>query len=205
MHMNSRMGKAPNAMSYRSRLIQWSGIAAITGGTMFMVKAAVILFGGNQPPLLYGAAPLAFGISLLLLGTLLVGRLAHSGRILAFMTIVASGSYVLMNVLFNRELAPTAESVTALIAGFGPFVALILHGLASRRQWPSLAVWKIGPFVVASLYPLSVLAMAPVALIIDLDGATGERLIELPILLIGTGWAAFGCSLLASPRWIQRP
>ena len=205
MHMNSRMGKSPNAMSYRSRLIQWSGIAAITGGTMFMVKAAVILFGGNQPSLLFEAAPLAFGISLLLLGALLVGRLAHAGQILAFMIIVASGSYVLMQILFDRELSPTAESVTALVAGFGPVVTLILLGLASRRQWPTLAVWEIGPFVVASLYPLSVLAMAPVALIIDLDGATGERLIELPILLIGAGWAAFGCSLLASPRWIQRP
>jgi hypothetical protein len=47
--------------------------------------------------------------------------------------------------------------------------------------------------------------MAPVAFFVDLDGATGERLIELPILLIGAGWAAFGGSLVAAPPGQSAP
>lgn len=172
---------------------------------MLMVKAAIILFGGSQPPLLYGAAPIAFGISLLVLGALLVGRIARAGRILALIITAAAGALVLEELLSDRELVPVVSSILAVAAGFGPFVTLILLGWASRRQWFSPASWRIGPWAVAGLYPLSVLALAPVAFFVDLDGATGERLIELPILMIGAGWATFGGSLVAAPPLQSAP
>jgi len=192
-------------MSNKTRLPRLSGIAAIIGGAMLMVKAAVILVGGSQPPLLYGAAPIAFGITLVMLGALLVGRLARAGRILALIITAAAGALVLEELLSDRELIPMVSSILAVVTGFGPFVALILLGWASRRQWSLPASWRVSPLTVAGLYPLSVLAMAPVAFFVDLDGATGERLIELPILLIGAGWAAFGGSLVAAPPGQSAP
>ncbi len=192
-------------MSNKANHVRWSGIAAIAGGVMYAVKAAVILAGGSQPPLLFEAAPLAFGISLWLLGESLAGRLARAGRILALVIIVATVANVLEETLFDRELIPTVSSIIDFVTGFGPFVALILLGWASRRQWSSSTSWQVGPLAVAGLYPLSVLAMVPVAFFVDLDGATGERLIELPILLIGGGWIAFGWSLVTAPRWQPAP
>ncbi|MDP9364478.1 MAG: hypothetical protein M3Q10_09705, partial [Chloroflexota bacterium] len=36
----------------------------------------------------------------------------------------------------------------------------------------------------------------PAALVVDLDGPSGERLIEVPILVVGLGWAALGAGLV---------
>jgi hypothetical protein len=187
-------------MSNRANQVRWSGIAAITGGVMYAVKAAVILAGGSQPPLLFEAAPLAFGISLWLLGEHLAGRLARAGRILALVIIAATVANVLEDILLDREIVPTVSSIIDFVTGFGPFVALVLIGWASRRLWSSSTSWQFGPLAVAGLYPLSILAMVPVAFFVDLGGATGERLIELPILLIGGGWIAFGWNLVSAPK-----
>jgi hypothetical protein len=130
-------------MSNKTRLPRLSGIAAIIGGAMLMVKAAVILVGGSQPPLLYGAAPIAFGITLVMLGALLVGRLARAGRILALIITAAAGALVLEELLSDRELIPMVSSILAVVTGFGPFVALILLGWASRRQWSLPASWRV--------------------------------------------------------------
>ena len=41
---------------------------------MWAAKAGVILLGGDQPPYLFEAAPLAFALALLALGARLAGR-----------------------------------------------------------------------------------------------------------------------------------
>ena len=190
---------SPMSMSDIVQQARWSGIAACIGGAMYTGKAGVILVGGDQPPLLFEAAPIAFGVSLLLFGGLFSGRLAQAGSIVALVVLIAAVANVLEEILFDRELVPWLSSMIDAISGFGPFVGLLLVGWASRHQWAPLAAHYVGPLAVAGLYPLSILLMVPLAFAVDLDGATGERLIELPILLIGIGWAAFGGSLVAAP------
>jgi hypothetical protein len=57
----------------RARWVPWGGAAAIIGGTLWAAKAGVILLGGDQPPYLFEAAPLAFALALLGLGARLAG------------------------------------------------------------------------------------------------------------------------------------
>jgi hypothetical protein len=92
---------------------------------------------------------------------------------------------------------PALSSLVDAVTGFGPFVALLLLAWASRRQ-PT--PWRPGMIALAGLYPLVILLFIPIGLVVNLDGETGERLIELPILAIGVGWIVFGRSLEAPMR-----
>lgn len=170
----------------------WGGWAAVIGGLMWSVKAGVILLGGEQPGFLFELAPLAFGVALLAFHTLLYGRggrLASAGQIVALATILASVGNVVEEALADDEWIPALSSFVDLVAGIGPILGLILLGLADRG---TTAGWRLGPLKLAAIYPLSVLALVPFAPFIDFDGATGERLIEIPILVIGAGWIIFG-------------
>jgi hypothetical protein len=177
---------------------RWAGTAAIAGGAMYAVKAAVILLGHNQPPLLFEAAPLAFGICLALLGRELRGRAARAALILALAIIVCTGANMLELLLTDREIVPAISSLIDAVTGFGPLVGLFLLAWASRQPEGPVS-WRSGILALAGLYPLVILAFIPVGFFVDLDGDTGERLIELPILAIGLGWVVFGASLIGGP------
>lgn len=53
---------------------RWGGAATIMGGAMWAARASVIVLGGDQPPYLFEAAPLAFALALLALSARLAGR-----------------------------------------------------------------------------------------------------------------------------------
>ena len=180
-----------------ARWARWGGAAAIVGGAMWAAKAGVIVLGGDQPPYLFEAAPLAFALALLTLGARLAGRggpVARAGRVLALAVIAAAVANLLEEALTEREPVPAVSSAVDLIVGVGPIVGLALLGWASRRPFPP--TWRPGPLALAALYPLSALLLLPAALAVDLDGPSGEWLIEVPILVIGLGWAALGAGLV---------
>lgn len=177
--------------------VRWGGVAAIVGGLMWATKAAVILLGGDQPPYLFEVAPLPFGLVLLALGARLAGRggpVARAGRVVARAVIAATVVNVLEEALTERERVPAVSSAVDVIVGVGPLVGLVLLGWASRRLVPP--TWPSGPLALAALYPLSVLVLLPMVLVVDLDGPSGERLIEVPLLVIGLGWTALGAGLV---------
>ena len=45
-------------------MVRLGGVAALLGGVAWAVKGGVILAGGDQPPLLFEAAPCLFGLGL---------------------------------------------------------------------------------------------------------------------------------------------
>ena len=184
----------------RVRWVRWGGAAAMVGGAMWAAKAGVILLGGEQPGYLFEAAPLAFALALLALGARLAGRggaVALAGRVGALTVVAATAANLLEAALTEREAVPALSSIVDLVVGVGPVVGLVLLGWASRRSFPP--TWRPGPLALAALYPLSALLLLPAALVVDLDGPSGERLIEVPILIIGLGWIALGAGLIRAP------
>ena len=57
-----------------SNQVRWSGLAAILGGVLWIVKGGVILFGGEQPDYIFALAQFLFAIGLMGLYSLLRGR-----------------------------------------------------------------------------------------------------------------------------------
>ena len=106
----------------------------------------------------------------------------------------AAAANLLEEALAEREPIPAVSSVVDLVVGVGSVVGLVLLGWASRRPFPP--TWQPGPLALAALYPLSALLFLPTALVVDLDRPSGERLIEVPILVIGLGWTALGAGLV---------
>ncbi len=181
----------------RAEWVRWGGAAAIIGGAMWVVKASIIMLGGDQPPYLFEGAPLAFALALLALGASLAGQggsMAQAGRVVSLVVVAAAVANLLEEALTEREPVPAVSSVVDLAVGVGPIVGLVLLGWTSRSACPPR--WQPGPLALAALYPLAVLLLLPAALVVDLDGPSGERLIEVPILVVGLGWTALGAGLV---------
>ena len=60
-----------------ARLTRLGGVAAFLGGLAWTLKGIVILAGGEQPPLLFEAAPALFGLGLL---SVAFDEMPHSRR-----------------------------------------------------------------------------------------------------------------------------
>jgi hypothetical protein len=63
-----------------SGIVQWGGLAAITGGVLWVVKGVGILLTGEQLPLVFEAAMLLFALGLLGLHARLDGRASSFGK-----------------------------------------------------------------------------------------------------------------------------
>jgi hypothetical protein len=158
-----------------------------------VLKAGVILLTGTQPPLLFEMAPVFFAVGLFGLHASIGrngGLPAELGRALAGV------SGVLAGVALVTELgAATSESYSPVI--FGAFLAnlaaLILLGIAARR-----ANVFGGP---ATSLPLAIgLSTLPLLAVGGALESISERLLELPVIVIGSAWIGTGYFLLASAR-----
>ncbi len=171
---------------------------------MLAAKGGAIIASGNQPPLLFEAAPLFFGMALAgLFLELSHPRTALSkvGVSLALLATIAALAGILASLvsgtLFvqgssSRDEFEFPSSVFAIIAGFGPVLALILLGAVARRGSNSLGSWRTLPLFLGIAYiPALVLGGALESL--------NPRLFELPIVLLGLGWALLGYAL-----WVRK-
>lgn len=164
-----------------SRIIWLGGVAATIGGFMWVVKGTSILLTDYQPPLVYEAAMLFFAIGLLGLGARLDGlhkRLRTAGIFVALVTAISAV------IALATDLTPFIA-----IAGFGPFLGLILLGSASLQARIFPSPWRALPLAMGLGGPLLVLAGGGLALI-------DERLLEVPIALLGLAWMLLGYAVL---------
>jgi len=151
----------------------------MTGGSMWIIKGVSILLTGDQPPIVFEAAMPLLAVGVVGLGARLGGPLGVAGAVVAC---VAAASAV---VGLSTELAPFIA-----VAGFGPFLGLILVGSAAlqARLFPS--PWNALPLALGLGGPLLVLAGGGLALL-------NERLLEVPIVIIGLAWVILGYSMLS--------
>jgi hypothetical protein len=164
-----------------SALIRLGGVAAMVGGLMWVVKGGSILLTGQQPPVVFEAAMPLFAVGLLGLHARLDGRggpLGKAGVLVAY-TALASAAIALM--------APLAAFLA--VAGFGPFLGLVLLGSATLQARVFLPPWSALPLAMGLGGPLLLLAGGGLALI-------SERMLEIPIVLVGLAWMLLGYSLL---------
>jgi len=180
----------------RLTVIRWGAVAAVVAGVCWVIKAAGIFLSGAQPPILFEAAFVLFPVALVGLYAALGprgGRSAMCGLVLAVAAEV-SAVVVGLGVLFGpADLMPREDSVTVLtpfivLAGLGAFAGLLLLGLAVRRTRALPGPWRTLPLALAvSAVPLLMLGGA-------LE-VVSERLLEVPIVLLGVGWVALGVVL----------
>jgi hypothetical protein len=162
-------------------LIRLGGLAAIVGGLLWVVKGGSILLTGQQPPVVFEAAMPLFAVGLLGLYARLDGRggpVGKAGVVVAYAAL-ASAAIVL--------LAPLAPFYA--VAGFGPFLGLVLLGSAILQARVFPPPWSALPLVTGLGGPLLLLAGGGFALI-------SERLLEIPIVLVGLAWMLLGYSVL---------
>lgn len=76
------------------------------------------------------------------------------------------------------------------VAGFGPFLGLVLLGSVTLQAGIFSPPWSALPLATGLGGPLLVLAGGGLALM-------SERLLEIPIVLVGLAWMLLGYSVLA--------
>jgi len=156
---------------------------------MWTVKGVSILLTGDQPPVVFEAAMPLFAVGVVGLGA----RLGDLRRPLSMAGVVvacvAAASAV---VAFLTGLAPFMA-----IAGFGPFLGLILVGSAALQARIFPSPWNALPLAIGLGGPLLVLAGGGLALL-------NERLLEVPIVIIGLAWVILGYSVLLERHGTSR-
>jgi hypothetical protein len=158
-----------------------AAVAALAGGGAWAVKAVAILATGDQPPVFFEAAPLAFAVALggAVLGLQPAGRRRTAALVLATVAVVAAATALVSDVLGELLGAALAVSSLALVAGL-----LLLD----RRLPPLRPGWLLG------------LATVPSVLVGGLLAGLDERLLELPLLGLALAWLWWGTRLGAAAR-----
>ena len=190
-----------------SRLARGGGLAAMLGGVLWVFKGGAIILTGEQPPLLFEAAPPLFAAGLVGLHARLGGRggrLGRTGLLLAYAALASALVALVGLTLGPAGWVPKEDSVTPLtpfivLAGFGPFVGLVLLGIATLRVKAMPAPFSALPLVMG-------VGAVPLMLVGGVLELVSERLFELPIVLLGLAWVLLGYSVWSrKDKVIQHP
>ena len=184
-----------------------AGLAALTGGLLWVVKGGIIMLGGAQPPWIFEFAPGLFSLGLLGLRAALgpsPGRAGIVGGVMAYLT---GGLWAITMPIY--ALVPGAVRA----GSFGPvnalilvtfltnLSALVLLGIAARRCRVLPPRWSWLPIVLGTVaFPLIVAGGALAVL--------NQRLVELPVVVVGAAWMLLGYLIWArraqaipGPQW----
>jgi len=170
--------------------------AAVIGGMAWTVKAAVTLVSGDEPAAAFAVGLVLFPFALLGLWSIVRdvdGRAARIGGLLA-----AAAAVSVVLVLLGRAVGGAAvegkeDEVTVLtpliaVGGFGTFAALLALGMAVRRTRALRGRYADLPWAMG-------LSAIPLLIVGGALETISERLLELPVALLGLGWIALGVAL----------
>jgi hypothetical protein len=163
------------------RLAGIGGVAALLGGLAWTVKGVMILAVGDQPPVLFEAAPALFGVGLLGVAqsTMARGRRRTTAVCLGAGAALAGFVALMSDVVGELLGGALAVSTVALLVG--------LLMVERNSRWPARLAWWIGVAMVPALAVGGVLA--------EID----EDLLEIPIVFLGVAWMMVGLALLRRP------
>jgi hypothetical protein len=164
------------------RLVRLGGLAAFLGGLAWTLKGIVILLGGDQPPLLFEAAPVLFGVGLLSVG---YSRMPPGGRRASALAFAALSSLAGVVAVASEVVGEVWGSALA-ISSLALLVGLLM--LPVRGRWPAPLGWWIG------------LSMVPALVVGGALSEVDERLLEIPLTCLGLAWVVLGWTTLSSRR-----
>jgi hypothetical protein len=167
------------------------GFTTVLGGACWIVKSGAILATGYQPPVLFEAAPVLFAAGVVGLRERLPkggGLLGLAGLLLAVVGALATIG-ALISTRGGTETTREEEFSPLIFVGFvATLIALLFVGIptwlskALRPHWHTLPV-----VLVASVFPLMIAG----GLLESID----ERLLEIPLLVLGIGWLLLGYAI----------
>jgi len=174
--------------------------AAVVGGTAWIIKAGLTLATGDEPPAAFAIGLALFPFALLGLWSIVRGvggRCAHIGGLLAVAAAIAVVLATLVRAIGGADVEPREDEITTLTpfiaaAGLGTFAALFALGIAVRRAGALSARSAALPWAMG-------LATIPLLMLGGALEAVSERLLELPIALLGLGWVILGVALWKAP------
>lgn len=176
-------------------------MAAAVGGAAWTVKATVTLATGDEPSAMFAIGFALFPFALVGSWSLVhevEGRASAVGGILAAAAAVSVVLAALVRAVGGAAVEPSDDEITVLtpfiaIGGFGAFAALLALGLAARRGRALSAPYTSLPWAMG-------LAAIPLLIAGGAAEAVNERLLELPIALLGLGWIALGAALWSAAQ-----
>jgi hypothetical protein len=177
----------------RLALVRCGAGASILAGACWVIKSVGILVTGSQPPALFEFSFLLLPVALVGLYAALgrrPGKLAVCGLVLAIAAEASAVAVGLAWLLGPSDWLPQGEAVTVLtplvvLASLGTFAALLLLGVAAFRASAFPGRWRALPLSFGvSAIPLLIMGGA-------LE-AVNERLLEVPLMIMGIAWMALG-------------
>lgn len=169
-------------------LMRVGAVAAALGGAAWLIKAVAILATGDQPPLVFEVAPLMFAIALLGGHAGCPSSGAHRCRWrLGGRSSSRAGSRlarhdVRCGLIRRRFLTAYLSTFLCVLVG------LILLGLASRYRTELARPVRVLPLLLG-VFTFPLVAVGGVL------EAVNERLLELPLVVLGLAWILLGRSM----------
>jgi len=178
---------------------RWAAIAAGIGGCAWVFKAGVTLATGDEPPVAFTAG-LFFPFALLGLRSRMGPTGGRAARVGGALAALAAGCVVLallVRLVGGQRVEPSEDEVTLLtpfitIAGLATVLALIVLGIAVRRTRALAPGYASLPLAMG----ISVVPLMAVGTALE---SISERLLEIPVALLGLGWIVLGIALWNSP------
>ncbi len=161
----------------------FGGLAAVVAGLCWVVKAGSILVTGIQPPLVFEVAPLLMAAGVLGLARQApVGRPRRVGSAVAAVALLASIPEAVSELW---PLPATLAGITLAGSTLLVLAGLVLLGADLRRRVGARLPLALGLATLPAIIAGGLLAMF-----------LGERLLELPLLVLGVAWTTLGVRML---------